>query len=122
MNFFGHFTTSSSGFDINLDAPSTWTIKGNTLTYCEFLLVMEIYFINSFSNSEEFVLTPSAGVIAYLGTLNYGFISPLRSYSDQFYKEFSQNNYGGTIGSHIKNTIQVLDEDEGLKQNPLTLK
>ena len=32
--------------------------------------------------------------------------SPLRSYSDQFYKEFSQTNYGGTIGSHIKNTIQ----------------
>ena len=61
-------------------------------------------------------MTPNTGVIAYLGTLNYGFISPLRSYSDQFYKEFSQNNYGGTIGSHIKNTIQAgLDDDEGLQ-------
>ena len=59
-------------------------------------------FHNAFSNSEEFVLTPNAGVIAYLGTLNYGSISPLRSYSDQFYKEFKPNNYGGTIASYQK--------------------
>ncbi len=116
MNFFGHFTTSSSGFDINLDAPSTWDNQGKY----PLLIANSCYngniFHNSFSNSEEFVLTPNAGVIAYLGTLNYGFISPLRSYSDQFYKEFSQNNYGGTIGSHIKNTIQAgLDDEENLQ-------
>ena len=116
MNFFGHFTTSSSGFDINLDEPSTW---GNQGKY-PVLIANSCYngniFHNSFSNSESFVLTPDAGVIAYLGTLNYGFISPLRTYSDQFYKEFSQNNYGGTIGSHIKNTIQAgLNNTENLQ-------
>ena len=107
MNFFGHFTTSSSGFDINLDEPSTWDNQGKY----PLLIANSCYngniFHNSFSNSEAFVLTPNAGVIAYLGTLNYGFVSPLKSYSNQFYEEFSQNNYGGTIGSHIKNTIQA---------------
>ena len=107
MNFFGHFTTSSSGFDINLDEPSTWDNQGKY----PLLIANSCYngniFHNSFSNSESFVLTPNAGVIAYLGTLNYGFISPLKSYSDQFYEEFSRNNYGGTIGSHIKNTIEA---------------
>ena len=106
MNFFGHFTTSSSGFDINLDEPSTWDNQGKYPVLIANSCYNGNIFHNSFSNSESFVLTPNAGVIAYLGTLNYGFISPLRSYSDQFYKEFSQTNYGGTIGSHIKNTIQ----------------
>ena len=123
MNFFGHFTTSSSGFDINLDAPSAWDNQGKYPVLIANSCYNGNIFHNAFSNSEEFVLTPNTGVIAYLGTLNYGFISPLRSYSDQFYKEFSQNNYGGTIGSHIKNTIQAgLDDDEVSKQNPPTLK
>ncbi|MFM7387375.1 MAG: C25 family cysteine peptidase, partial [Bacteroidota bacterium] len=62
-------------------------------------------FYSSPTKSEEFVFTPNAGVIAYLGTLNYGFSGSLYDYSHQLYKQFSLHNYGGTIGQHIKNTI-----------------
>jgi len=113
MNFLGHFSTSNSGFDINLDEPSEWDNQGKY----PLLMANSCYngniFHNAYSNSESFVFTPNAGVIAYLGTLNYGFLGALKSYSDQFYLEFSRNNYGGTIGSHVMNTLQ-----NGLVQNP----
>lgn len=115
MNFFGHFSTTESGFDINLDDPSNWDNEGRY----PLLLANSCYngniFHNSTSNSESFVLTPNAGVIAYLGTLNYGFTGALQSYSNHFYNQFSRHNYGGTIGEHIKATIDsVIDENSNL--------
>ena len=115
MNFFGHFSTTESGFDINLDNPANWDNEGRY----PLLLANSCYngniFHNSTSNSESFVLTPNAGVIAYLGTLNYGFTGALQSYSNHFYDQFSRYNYGGTIGQHIKATIDsVLDENTSL--------
>ena len=115
MNFFGHFSTTESGFDINLDNPSNWNNGGRY----PLLLANSCYngniFHNSTSNSESFVLTPDAGVIGYLGSLNYGFTGALQSYSNHFYDQFSRHNYGGTIGSHIKATIDsVLNESSNL--------
>lgn len=115
MNFFGHFTTSESGFDINLDEPKNWNNKGKY----PILIANSCYngniFHNANSNSQSFVLTPNAGVIAYLGTIDYGFTSALNSYSQNFYKQFSKYNYGGTIGSHIKNVIDSsLNESSSL--------
>ncbi len=84
MNFFGHFSTSESGFDINLDNPVNWD---NENKY-PLLIANSCYngniFHNATSNSESFVLTPNAGVIAYLGTINYGFSGALQSYSNHF--------------------------------------
>ena len=115
MNFFGHFSTSESGFDINLDNPVNWD---NENKY-PLLIANSCYngniFHNATSNSESFVLTPNAGVIAYLGTINYGFSGALQSYSNHFYDEFSRRNYGGTIGEHIQSTIDsVMTESSSL--------
>ncbi len=108
MNFFGHFTTSESGFDINIDEPQNWNNQGKY----PILLANSCYngniFHNSSSNSQSFVLTPDAGVIAYIGTINYGFTSSLNLYSSNFYKQFSQYNYGGTIAEHIKNSMDTV--------------
>lgn len=108
MNFFGHATSSASGFDINIDEPQYW---GNQGKY-PLLIANSCYNGNIFHNiptkSEQFVLTSNAGVIAYLGTINYGFSASLNDYSNQFYRQFSQHNYGGTIGEHIKNTIDSI--------------
>jgi hypothetical protein len=105
MNFFGHFSSSESGFDINLDEPQYWNNQGKY----PILIANSCYngniFHNANSNSQSFVLTPNAGVIAYLGTIDYGFTSALSSYGQNFYKQFSKYNYGGTIAGHIKNVI-----------------
>jgi len=107
MNFFGHFTTSQSGFDVNLDEPQFWNNQGKYPV----LLANSCYngniFHNSTSNSQNFVLAPNGGVIAYIGTINYGFPFALNSFSKNFYSQFSKENYGGTIGEHIKNTMDT---------------
>jgi hypothetical protein len=105
MNFFGHFTTSESGFDVNIDEPQNWDNQGKYPV----LLANSCYngniFHNASSNSQSFVLTPNAGVIAYIGTINYGFDGSLYQYSSNFYKQFSLYNYGGTIAEHIKGSM-----------------
>jgi hypothetical protein len=115
MNFFGHFTNSESGFDINLDEPQNWNNQGKY----PILIANSCYngniFHNANSNSQSFVLTPNAGVIAYLGTIDYGFTSALNSYGQNFYRQFSKYNYGGTIGSHVKNVLDsVLTDNTSL--------
>ena len=105
MNFFGHFTTSESGFDVNIDDPQNWDNQGKY----PILFANSCYngniFHNSTSNSQTFTLIPNAGVIAYIGTINYGFANSLNGYSRSFYKQFSKYNYGGTIAEHIQQTI-----------------
>ncbi len=105
LNFFGHASSSVSGFDINLDEPELWNNQGKY----PLLIANSCYNGNIFQSlptkSEQFVLTPNAGVIAYLGTLSYGFTEPLNEFSNQFYRQLSRHNYGGTIGDHIQNVI-----------------
>tara|TARA_B110000046_G_scaffold48754_1_gene54124 strand:+ start:7423 stop:12588 length:5166 start_codon:yes stop_codon:yes gene_type:complete len=115
MNFFGHFSTTESGFDINLDNPLNWENQDKYPVLIANSCYNGNIFHNATSNSESFVLTPDAGVIAYLGTLNYGFTGALNSYSNHFYEAFSRTNYGGTIGEHIQATIDsVMDENSSL--------
>ena len=108
MNFFGHASSSISGFDVNLDEPENWDNQGRY----PLLIANSCYNGNIFQStstkSEQFVLTPNAGVIAYLGTIDYGFTSALNDFSNNFYKQFSLYNYGGTLGSHIKNLIDTV--------------
>ena len=115
MNFFGHFSSTESGFDINLDQPQYWDNQGRY----PILIANSCYngniFHNAPSNSQSFTLAPNAGVIAYIGSINYGFTSSLNAYSNNFYKQFSLYNYGGTIGSHIRNVMDsVLNQNIGL--------
>ncbi len=115
MNFFGHASSSQSGFDLNIDDPQNWNNQGKY----PLLIANSCYNGNIFystpTKSEQFVLTPNAGVIAYLGTINYGFSGSLNEYSNQFYKQFSKHNYGGRIGEHIKNTIDsVMNPNQNL--------
>lgn len=117
MNFFGHFTTSESGFDVNLDEPANWDNQGKY----PLLLANSCYngniFHNAESNSQNFVLAPNAGVIGYIGTIDYGFTSALNSYSRAFYRQFARYNYGGTIASHIK---YVLDSSYSANASLIT--
>ena len=108
MTFFGHSSSTQSGFDINLDEPQYW----NNYQKYPVLLANSCYngnlFQGSQSKSEQFVLTPDAGVIAYIGTINLGFSSPLNIFSREFYKQLSLDNYSGYISEHIRNSIDSI--------------
>lgn len=107
MTFFGH--ASSAGFDQNIDEVVNWNNQGKY----PFLLgngcyAGDIYQPTSISNSEEFVLIPQLGTIGFLSTSKSGFSGPLFLFSDEFYKQFSYLNYGGTASQHVQSTIDYI--------------
>ena len=87
MTFFGHASSTSSGFDINLDEPTYWDNEGKY----PLLLANSCYngnlFQSTVSKSEEFVLTPNAGVIAYIGSISLGYPTPLFEFSKELYEQ-----------------------------------
>lgn len=60
---------------------------------------------NRLSMSEEWVLEPDAGAIAYLAAVQFGFPAFLDIYTKSMYEQIAYKNYNKSIGSHMINTI-----------------
>ncbi len=108
MQFFGHASATSSGFEINIDEPQNW---GNYGKY-PIMLVNSCYngniFQNAPSKSEQFVLVKDYGAIAYIGSIEVGYIHSLGHFSTQFYRNLSRIKYGSTLAANISQTISDL--------------
>ena len=109
VNYFGHASATTSGFEINLDNPENWNNYGKY----PIMLTNSCYngniFQNNRSKSEEFVNLPEYGAIAYIGTVNLGFANTLFQYSNELYRQFSIVNYGATLGEQMKATISTIE-------------
>jgi hypothetical protein len=108
MSYFGHSSSTGSGFEINLDQPTNWN---NTGKY-PMMLVNSCYNGNIFqlalSKSEEFVQVANYGAIGYIASVSVGFDIYLNQYSRNFYKLISRDKYGATIGSQMQQNINDL--------------
>lgn len=109
MTYFGHSTSNDSGFEINLDEPTNWNNNGKF----PIMLVNACYNGNIFqyskSKSEEFVLTPDFGAIAYIASVNVGYDIYLNFYSRNLYEQFSRYNYGETVAKQMQQNIQNIE-------------
>ena len=105
LTFFGH--ASSSGFDQSIDNPENLDWNGHyPLLLGISCYTGDIHSPGQSSTSEAYTLIPDKGVIAFLSSSKLGFVPYLNLYSEEFYRNFSRTNYGGSIGSHIKKTIE----------------
>lgn len=106
MSYFGHSSSTTSGFEINLDEPTNWN---NTGKY-PLMLVNSCYNGNIFqlepSKSEEFVQVANFGAIGYIASVSVGFDVYLHQYSRNFYDLMSRRMYGATIGSQMQQNIR----------------
>ncbi len=109
MTYFGHSTATGSGFEINLDEPENWNNYGKYPVIFANSCYNGNVFQGSISKSEEFVQTPDFGAIAYMSSAGVGLAQFLHGYSTEFFREVSVNNYGGTLGQHMKNSIEELE-------------
>ena len=107
MTFYAH--AFGGGFDITIDAPSNYnwhgkfpTILGNSC------YTGNLHLFDAVSSSEQFVLHENAGAVAFLSSVDIGLSSFLQQYSRDFYRSFSQVNYGKSIGKHMQ--FAVLDQ------------
>ena len=110
MTFFGH--ASSDGFDQTIDDPNNYEWNGRY----PFLLgngcyTGDFHSSGSGSTAELYTILPNKGVIGFLASTELGFETSLNDYSRRFYRYLSTDNYGGTVGDHIRKTIQEIQEE-----------
>ncbi len=101
MTFFAH--ASGGGFDISIDQPNNYQWNGRyPFMIGNSCYTGNIHLPSSVSGSEQFVLPAGAGAIAFFASIDLGLSSPLAWITENYYRSFSRNNYGGSIGSHIQ--------------------
>ena len=106
MSFYGH--GSATGFDISTDAVSTYQNEGRYPLVIANSCYSGDLFNNTFTKSEEFVLTPNKGAIAYLGSSNYSTIDALNLINDTLYHYMSRAGYGKTLGELTRHAMRPL--------------
>ena len=99
MTFFAH--AAGGGFDINIDNPANYDWNGKyPMIIGNSCYAGNIHLFESNSASEQFVLLPDKGAVAFLASVDIGLTPLLGTYTTEFYRSFGQVNYGGTIGEH----------------------
>ncbi len=101
MTFVAH--GFSSGFEITIDDPANYDWGGrHPMVIGNSCYTGNIHLNVGVSASEEWVLMPGAGPIAFLASSDQGRIDLLAPYTHYFYQSFARLNYGGPIGRHMK--------------------
>jgi hypothetical protein len=111
MSFFGH--GSSSGFDISTDEVSSYDNEGRYPLVIANSCYSGDLFNKTVTKSEEFVLTPKKGAIAYLGSSSYSTISVLNELNDTLYNHMAGASYGATIGMLTRKGLAPLALNTG---------
>jgi len=119
LTFFGH--AAGVGFDVSIDHPSEYNNYGKY----PFILANSCWAGDIFSagvssnyesSSEEFVLIKDKGAIGYLSSVTQSLSGDLNIYSNEFYRQICQDNYGSTLGKAVKETIKNVQNQQGMEE------
>lgn len=101
MSFFAH--AFATGFDITIDNPANYEWNGRyPMVIGNSCYIGNIHLNGTGSTSEEWVILPDKGPIAFLASVDAGYAVFLNPYTREFYRSFSQVNYGKSIGEHLR--------------------
>ncbi len=116
MTFFGH--ASSTGFDINIDNPSSYNNQGKyPLLIGNSCYTGNIHLSTSNSTSEVFTLAANAGTIGFIAKGDLGIPASLDVWTEQFYRQNFQTHYGESIGQNMQAAVRAF---QGNVQNLYT--
>jgi hypothetical protein len=122
MTFFGH--ASADGFDQNVDDPNNWDNQGKyPLVVGNACLTGNIFEPTAVSTSEKYILIENKGAIAFLSSVKQAFSNSLHEYSNTLFQQIATDNYGGSIGSSIQNSLDLMDQGVTIgfgKENVMT--
>src|SRR5258706_1997973 len=117
MTFFGH-AAASVGVDIATDLPSNYGNHGKyPLIIANSCFAGEIFTTN-ISVSEQFVLEPEKGAIAFLASVGLGSIAHLFQYTVNFYMALSDTLYASAFVDCVQYAIGAIDTtyDQAIKR------
>ncbi len=105
IHFFGH--SSSNIYDVDIKEPILYQNYGKYPLMIAFGCYGGDFVGDGKSFGERFVLEPERGSIGYLANSTAGFLSPLGNLGTNIYPMMFGSNYGGSIGTSIKNALQT---------------
>lgn len=114
ITYFGH--SNPTGFDLTLDNPANYENEGKYMSVFSLGCQTGNYFYyntnipDERSASEQFVLQPNRGAIAFMGSTDRGNISPLYNFQREFYNALGGSMYGKNIGDITKTVVQIFDQ------------
>ncbi len=111
ISYFGHSSANVLGF--NISNPETYQNQGKypfiNVSGCsagDFFNYDATRLTGNISLSEKYIFAKQKGSIGFLADTHYGIEPFLDTYNINLFKELYVNNYGGSIGNQIKQTIQ----------------
>lgn len=118
MTFFGH-ASNTGGFDISIDEASKFNNKGKYPTIlANSCFSGNVHQPDAMSTSEEFVLEPNKGTIAFIASVNLSLPYFLNQYSKAFYENMSRDLYGKSMSRIMQQTVKDIQDnshDKNLK-------
>lgn len=107
MTFFGHAYVG--GFDQNVDDPENWDNKGKyPMLLSNSCLAGNIQEPSNLSVSEEYILIPDKGSIAFIASVGGAFPGGLYDFSRRLMYNISDFHYGATIGELMRYSMDDL--------------
>jgi len=113
VGYFGH--SSANTLEFNLSSPESYQNQGKypffNVSGCTAgnNYIYDATRLNgNTSLSEKYVLADQRGSIGFLASSHLGIPPFLNNYNNELYKNIGVTNYGGAIGTDIKNTIEKL--------------
>lgn len=105
MTFFGH--ASADGFDQNVDDPENWDNAGKyPIVVGNACLTGNIHEPSDVSTSEEYVLIPDKGAIAFVANVGQAFSTTLHQFSLAMFTDITGDGYGTSLGENVQQAIQ----------------
>jgi len=104
LTFFGHSSTGS--FDYSIDNAASYDNKGRYPVIFSFGCFSGRIHTQSIGISEDFVITPEKGAIAFFASTGTGFANKLNIYGREFYQQLGGQSYGMGIGDITRITIE----------------
>ncbi len=113
IKYFGH--SSATTFEFNLSTPTDYNNPGKyPFFFASGCNAGEYYrydpsrLTGTLTLSEKYILAPQRGSIGFLASTHFGIPQYLDSYNNNFYKLFSNEMYGNTVGNQMKKNIEDL--------------
>ncbi len=114
ISYFGH--SSATVFEFNLDAVQNYNNAGKypffNISGClagNYYTFEPQRITTPTTLSEKYIFTPQKGSIGFLADTHFGLPYNLHDYNSRFITNFSQLQYGKTVGEQIKETISYGD-------------
>jgi len=108
LTFFGH-SSATGGFDISIDTPDKLQNQGRYhLLLANSCFAGNTHQPDALSTSEQYVLEPRRGAVAFIASGNLGFSFFLNIYSSTFYENFAGKNYGKSLAENMQLTVREI--------------